>query len=36
MGIHLIRHYMDHITYERKDGQNILTMTKKIKDNQIK
>ena len=36
MGIHLIRHYMDHIAYERKDGQNILTMTKKIKDNQIK
>ena len=36
MGIHLIRHYMDHIAYERKDGQNILTMTKNIKDNQIK
>ena len=36
MGIHLIRHYMDYIAYERKDGQNILTMTKNIKDNQIK
>ena len=36
MGIHLIRHYMDHIAYERKDGQNVLTMTKKIKGNQIK
>ena len=36
MGIHLIRHYMDHISYERKDGQNVLTMTKNIKNNQIK
>ena len=35
LGIHLMRHYMDTLTYERKDGENILTMTKKIKGNQI-
>ena len=35
LGIHLMRHYMDTITYERKDGQNVLTMSKKIKENQI-
>ena len=29
-----MRHYMDTITYERKDGQNVLTMSKKIKENQ--
>jgi len=29
LGIHLIRHYMDIVTYERKDGQNVLTMRKK-------
>ena len=34
LGIHLMRHYMDSITYERRDGQNVLTMTKKIKNNQ--
>ncbi len=34
LGIHLMRHYMDTLTYERKDGENILTMTKKIKGNQ--
>ena len=34
LGIHLMRHYMDTITYERKDGQNVLTMSKKIKENQ--
>lgn len=34
LGIHLMHHYMDSITYERKDGQNVLTMTKKIKNNQ--
>ena len=28
LGIHLIRHYMDIVTYERKDGQNVLTMRK--------
>ena len=28
LGIHLIRHYMDSVTYERKDGQNVLTMRK--------
>ena len=35
LGIHLMRHYMDTLTYERKDGENVLTMTKKIKGNQI-
>ena len=35
LGIHLMRHYMDSLSYERKDGQNVLTMTKKIKGNQI-
>lgn len=31
LGIHLMRHYMDTIDYERKDGENILILTKKIK-----
>ena len=31
LGIHLMRHYMDTIDYERKDGENILTLIKKIK-----
>ena len=35
LGIHLMRHYMDSLSYERKDGENVLTMTKKIKGNQI-
>jgi sigma-B regulation protein RsbU (phosphoserine phosphatase) len=26
LGIHLVRHYMDSINYERVDGQNILTL----------
>lgn len=30
LGIHLVRSIMDAISYERKDGKNILTMTKKI------
>ena len=34
LGIHLIRHYMDTFSYERKNGQNVLTMTKDIKKNQ--
>ena len=34
LGIHLMRHYMDAITYERRDGQNVLTMTKNLKNNQ--
>ena len=34
LGIHLMRHYMDTISYERKNGQNVLTMTKVIKNNQ--
>ena len=32
LGIHLMRHYMDSISYERKDDQNVLTMVKKLKD----
>lgn len=28
LGIHLIRHYMDTISYERTEGKNILTLTK--------
>ena len=28
LGIHLIRHYMDSVSYERVDDQNVLTMTK--------
>jgi sigma-B regulation protein RsbU (phosphoserine phosphatase) len=35
LGIHLMRHYMDSIAYERKNDQNVLTMTKHIKNNQI-
>lgn len=31
LGIHLIRQIMDQIYYERKDGYNILILTKKIK-----
>ena len=31
LGIHLIRHYMDSISYEYKDNQNVLTMIKKLK-----
>ena len=31
LGIHLIRHYMDSISYEHKDNQNVLTMIKKLK-----
>ena len=31
LGIHLIRQIMDHINYERVDGHNILTLTKKLK-----
>ncbi len=30
LGIHLMRHYMDYISYERKDDENILTMQKII------
>lgn len=31
LGIHLVRHYMDSINYERIDGRNVLTLRKKIK-----
>ena len=31
LGIHLVRELMDSINYERKDGKNILTLTKNIK-----
>ncbi len=30
LGIYLIRHYMDSISYQRIDGQNVLTMTKNL------
>ena len=30
LGIHLMRHYMDHISYERKNDENILVMQKQI------
>lgn len=30
LGIHLIRQIMDNINYERSDGHNVLTLTKKI------
>ena len=30
LGIHLVRHLMDSINYERVDGRNILTLNKKI------
>ena len=29
LGIHLVRHIMDHVEYERKDGRNILRLSKK-------
>ena len=32
LGIFLVREMMDTINYERKDDKNILTLTKKIKD----
>ena len=31
LGIHLMRHYMDDISYERIDNQNVLTMKKRIR-----
>ena len=34
LGIHLIRHYMDRVAYERTDGQNVLTMIKELKKKQ--
>ena len=30
LGIYLIRHYMDSISYQRIDGHNVLTMTKNL------
>lgn len=30
LGIHLVRHIMDSISYERTDGMNVLTLRKKI------
>lgn len=29
LGIHLVRHIMDNVEYERKDGRNILRLSKK-------
>ena len=31
LGIHLIRRYMDSMNYERVNGQNILTLRKRLK-----
>ncbi len=31
LGIHLVRTLMDAIRYERRDGHNVLTLTKKLK-----
>ena len=31
LGIHLIRHYMDEVAYQRINGQNVLTMKKRLK-----
>lgn len=31
LGIHLVRKIMDYINYERTDGKNILTLSKKLK-----
>jgi sigma-B regulation protein RsbU (phosphoserine phosphatase) len=30
LGIHLVRHIMDSINYERTDGKNVLTLRKKL------
>lgn len=30
LGIHLVRHYMDELEYERRDGRNILLMKKSV------
>ena len=35
LGIHLMRHYMDEIAYERLNGQNVLTMKKYLKNIKI-
>ena len=32
LGIHLVRHIMDDVKYERSDGRNILTLCKKLAD----
>ena len=31
LGIHLMRRYTDNLQYERRDGRNVLTMTKKLR-----
>ena len=36
LGIHLIRHYMDTFSYERRGNQNVLTMTKDLKSGRKK
>jgi sigma-B regulation protein RsbU (phosphoserine phosphatase) len=33
LGIHLIRHYMDEVSYQYIDGHNVLTMKKNLKSN---
>jgi anti-sigma regulatory factor (Ser/Thr protein kinase) len=30
MGIHLVRSFMDDLTYRRENGRNYVTMTKRI------
>jgi serine/threonine-protein kinase RsbW len=32
LGIHLVRHLVDHARYVREDGHNILTLTKRLPD----
>ncbi|MGX8697513.1 MAG: ATP-binding protein [Prevotella sp.] len=32
LGIHLVRQIMDEISYERLDGQNVLTISKRIEE----
>ena len=36
LGVHLIRHYMDSVSYERKDEENVLTMTKLLLPKNLK
>jgi anti-sigma regulatory factor (Ser/Thr protein kinase) len=33
LGIHMIRHYMDEVSYQYIDGHNVLTMKKNLKSN---
>jgi anti-sigma regulatory factor (Ser/Thr protein kinase) len=31
LGIHLVRSLMDHVTYQREGGKNVLTVRKRIR-----